>query len=87
MAQAGFFDGVATGSERDMVSVEPSDWAGEVERSSVMRGIRDETNWGACTVADLDVLVVEVVVSLSSLVMVVTMVVVVVVETVSSSAT
>ena len=52
-----------------------------------MRGIRDEINWGACTVADLDVLVVEVVVSLSSLVMVVTMVVVVVEETVSSSAT
>jgi hypothetical protein len=46
MALADAFDGVATptGSERDMISVEPSDWAGEEVRSSVMRGIRDVTN-------------------------------------------
>ena len=77
-------DGVTKGSERDMFSAEPSEGAGEEERSSVTRGIRDVMNLGACTVPDLDVLVVEVVVSLSSSVMVVTMVVVVV-ETVFTS--
>jgi hypothetical protein len=44
MALADAFDRLATGSERDMISVEPSDWAGEEVRSSVMRGIRDVTN-------------------------------------------
>ena len=46
MALAGSADGVATptGSERDMFSVEPSEGAGEEERSSVTRGIRDVMN-------------------------------------------
>ena len=38
------FEGVTTASARDIFSVEPSEGAGEEERSSVTRGIRDVTN-------------------------------------------
>ena len=44
MVLADAFDGVTTGSERDMLSAEPSEGAGEEERSSVTRGIRDVMN-------------------------------------------
>ena len=79
------FDRVATESEMDMSSAEPSE-AGVLVKNSGSRGIRVVMNGGAPTVPDLDFLVVEVVVSLSSLVIVVTMVIVIV-ETVSSSDT
>ena len=79
------FDRVATESEMDMSSAEPSE-AGVLVKNSGNRGIRVVMNGGAPTVPDLDFLVVEVVVSLSSLVIVVTMVIVIV-ETVSCSDT
>ena len=44
MALADSFDGVTTWSERDMLSAEPSEGAGEEKRSSVTRGIRDVIN-------------------------------------------
>jgi hypothetical protein len=44
MALADAFEGVTTASEREIISAEPSDGAGEEVRSSVMRGIRDVTN-------------------------------------------
>ena len=80
------FDRVATESEMDISSAEPSE-AGVLVNNSGSRGIRVVMNGGAPTVPDLDFLVVEVVVSLSSLVIGVTMVVVIVVERVSSSDT
>ena len=44
MALDDSFDGVTTWSERDMLSADPSEGAGEEERSSVTRGIRDVMN-------------------------------------------
>jgi hypothetical protein len=44
MALADALEGVTTASEREITSAEPSEGAGEEERSSVMRGIRDVMN-------------------------------------------